>query len=59
MNAEPGVVQARRAHSARCRQRVIRALTSAVANGEEITISAITRKALLTELCLEFQQFSG
>lgn len=45
MNAEPGVVQARRAHSARCRQRVIKALDNAVANGEEITISAITRKA--------------
>jgi hypothetical protein len=50
MNAEPGVVQARRAHSARCRQRVIKALDNAVANGEEITISAITRKAGFSEL---------
>jgi len=59
MNAEPTVVQARRAHSARCRQRVIKALDAAVADGQEITVSSIARQALLTELCLEFQQFSG
>ena len=45
MNAEPAVVLARRAHSARCRQRVIKALSNAVANSEEITISAIARQA--------------
>ena len=59
MNLEPAVVQARRAHSSRCRQRVIKALDNAIASGEEITLSAIARQALLTELCLEFQQFSG
>ena len=37
MNLEPAVVQARRAHSSRCRQRVIKALDNAVASGEEIT----------------------
>lgn len=45
MNAEPAVVQARRAHSDRCRQRVIKALSNAVASGEEITVSAIARQA--------------
>jgi hypothetical protein len=45
MNAEPAVVQSRRAHSARCRQRVIEALGAAVASGEEITVSAIARAA--------------
>ncbi len=45
MNAGPAVAQARRAHSARCRQRVIKALSNAVANGEEITVSAIARQA--------------
>jgi hypothetical protein len=45
MNAEPAVVQSRRAHSARCRQRVIKALSNAVASGEQITISAIARQA--------------
>jgi transposase-like protein len=45
MNPEPAVVQARRAHSSRCRQRVIKALDNAVASGEEITLSAIARQA--------------
>jgi len=45
MNAEPTVVQARRAHSARCRQRVIKALDAAVADGQEITVSSIARQA--------------
>ena len=49
----------RQADSARRRQRVITALDRAAANGQEISVSGIARAALLTELCLEFQQFSG
>ena len=49
----------RRADSARRRQRVIAAINRAVTDGTEISVSAIARAALLTELCLEFQQFSG
>ena len=45
MTADPAVVQARRAHSARCRQRVIKALDAAVASGQEITVSSIARQA--------------
>jgi transposase-like protein len=45
MSSEPSVVQARRAHSARCRQRVIKALAAAVASGQEITVSSIARQA--------------
>jgi Family of unknown function (DUF6262) len=45
MNAEPAVVQARRALSARCRQRVIKALDAAVVGGQEITVSSIARQA--------------
>lgn len=45
MTAEPPVTQARRAHSARCRQRVIKALDAAVASGQEITVSSIARQA--------------
>jgi hypothetical protein len=40
-----GITAARRAHSARCRQRVIKALNTAVESGEEISVSAIARKA--------------
>ncbi|MBE1493179.1 transposase-like protein [Amycolatopsis lexingtonensis] len=36
---------ARQTHSARCRQRVIKALNEAVTAGEEISISAIARRA--------------
>ena len=48
----------RRADSARRRQRVIAAINRAATDGTEISVSAIARAALLTELCLEFQQFS-
>ena len=40
-----GIAAARQAHSARCRQRVITALNQAVAAGEQISVSAIARKA--------------
>ena len=40
-----GITAARRAHSARCRQRVIKALNTAVNSGDEICISAIARMA--------------
>jgi regulator of replication initiation timing len=36
---------ARQAHSARCRQRVIKALNDSIAAGEEISVSAIARRA--------------
>jgi hypothetical protein len=45
MSATPAIVEARRAHSSRCRQRVIKALNDAVTQGEEISVSAIGRKA--------------
>ena len=51
--------QGRQADSARRRQRVITALERASRHQAEISVSAIARAALLTELCLEFQQFSG
>ncbi len=53
------MAKGRQADSARRRQRVIAALSKAAADGTEISVSAIARTALLTELCLEFQQFSG
>ena len=40
-----GITAARQAHSARCRQRVIKALNAAIESGEEISVSAIARKA--------------
>ena len=40
-----GITAARRAHSARCRQRVIKALDTAVKTGDEISVSGIARKA--------------
>jgi len=49
----------RQADSGRRRQRVIAALERASRDQAEISVSAIARAALLTELCLEFQQFSG
>jgi transposase-like protein len=45
MTGTAAITAARQAHSARCRQRVIAALNAAVAAGEEISISAIARKA--------------
>jgi transposase-like protein len=45
MSATPAIIEARRAHSSRCRQRVIKALNDAVACGEQISVSAISRKA--------------
>ena len=51
--------QGRQADSARRCQRVITALERASRDQAEISVSAIARAALLTELCLEFQQFSG
>jgi hypothetical protein len=45
MTGTAAITAARQAHSARCRQRVITALNAAVAAGEEISISAIARKA--------------
>ncbi|MFI5080661.1 MAG: hypothetical protein ACHQCE_06300 [Streptosporangiales bacterium] len=49
----------RQADSARRRQRVIAALDRAIASGAEPSVSGIARAALLTELGLEFKQFSG
>jgi hypothetical protein len=53
------LAKGRQADSARRRQRVIAALDKTAAHGTEISVSGIARAALLTELCLEFQQFSG
>jgi hypothetical protein len=49
----------RQADSARRRQRVITAINQAATAGTEISAARIARAALLTELGLEFQQFSG
>ena len=58
--AKTGKMQAgRQADSARRRQRVIAAINRAGTDGTELTVSGIARAALLTELGLEFQQFSG
>ena len=59
MTAAAPMVQGRRADSARRRQRVVKAINEASSCGGEISVSAIARAALLTELGLEFQQFSG
>jgi hypothetical protein len=53
------MIQGRQADSARRRQRVIKAIEEASNRGSEISVSAVARAALLTELGLEFQQFSG
>jgi hypothetical protein len=53
------MTEGRQADSARRQQRVIAVLNKAAADGTEISVSSIARAALLTELCLEFQQFSG
>jgi hypothetical protein len=42
-----GITAARRAHTARCRQRVIKALDTAVTSGGEISICGIARMALI------------
>ncbi len=52
------VPSGRRADSARRCQRVLKALHDAAASGEEISVSSIARRALLTEQRREFQQFS-
>ncbi|MDV7246336.1 MULTISPECIES: DUF6262 family protein [Rhodococcus] len=44
-NPTTGITSARRAHSARCRQRVIKALNTAIESGAEISVSAIARRA--------------
>jgi hypothetical protein len=53
------LIAARRRDTTRRRQRVLSALDRLDAAGQEISVSAVARAALLTELCLEFQQFSG
>jgi hypothetical protein len=53
------MMKGRQADSARRRQRVLAAINTASADGTEISVSGIARAALLTELRLEFQQFSG
>ena len=58
MRAQP-MIDGRNADSARRRQRVAAALDRAAVDGTEISAAGIARAALLTELCLEFQQFSG
>ncbi|WP_442972072.1 hypothetical protein, partial [Rhodococcus sp. T7] len=53
------IAAARQAHSTRCRQRVLAALEQAAHLGDEITVSAIARLALLTELIRKSSQFNG
>lgn len=49
----------RKADSARRRQRVVKALADAIRHGDEISVSGIARRALLTEQRWEFLQFNG
>jgi hypothetical protein len=57
--ATGAMMKGRQADSARRRQRVLATLDRAAADGTEISVSGIARAALLPELRLEFQQFSG
>ena len=41
------------------RSKAIRAVRELDAAGATVTFESVARAALLTELCLEFQQFSG
>ena len=41
------------------RSRAIQALRELDRAGTPVTFAGVARQALLTELCLEFQQFSG
>lgn len=50
MTSSNPMIEGRRADSARRRQRVIKAINTASTNGTKISVSAIARAALLTEL---------
>jgi hypothetical protein len=52
------MLDGRNADSARRRQRVLATLERRTAEGSEISVSAIARAALLTELVVVFVQFS-
>jgi hypothetical protein len=41
------------------RSRAVQALRELDRSGARVTFAGVARAALLTELCLEFQQFSG
>jgi hypothetical protein len=53
------VTAAARRRAEQTRERAVAALRRMDATGQRISFDAVARHALLTELCLEFQQFSG
>ena len=53
------IVEAARRRAEQTRQRAIAALRHMDATGQRISFEAVAHEALLTELGLEFQQFSG
>ncbi|MDT2007403.1 hypothetical protein FXW78_28120 [Rhodococcus opacus] len=53
------MIDGRRADSTRRRQRVLNALDAAVAAGDELGVTTIARRALLTELSRKSPQFNG
>jgi len=56
--ATESLIAARRRDSTRRRQLVLSALDQMAAAGQEISVSAVARAALLTEQDQEFQQFN-
>ena len=52
-------LEARRVTAQAAHQRVHHVLARMRKEKAPITVAAVARRALLTELCLEFQQFSG
>jgi hypothetical protein len=53
------IVASARRRSGDTRKRAVAALRRLDNAGKPVTFDAVAREALLTELCLEFQQFSG
>ena len=53
------IVQAARRRSEHTRAKAIQTLRVLDNSGQPVTFEAVAAQALLTELCLEFQQFSG
>jgi hypothetical protein len=57
-NAAPLILAARQRREL-ARAKAVRALREIDRAGTPVTFQTVARAALLTELCLEFQQFSG
>lgn len=53
------IIAAARQRRELTRAKAIQALRTLDASGAPVTFETVAQAALLTELCLEFQQFSG